>query len=279
MRIAATADLHFTPQMYDKIRDQMNRVREEADVLVIAGDLTNYGRPSEMESLLNSMVRLRIPIVAVLGNHDYESGKQEELVNMMTAEGVKVLDGTAYERDGVGFAGTKGFLGGFGRGVLTAFRRAGSKSFRAEFHRRSPEAGARPFAAAHGEAGRRGSLFADCRYREGRTDGDLSLPWQLALCRGGGPARCSPCRARPCPPWLGGGQNDGRGSGLQCCLVHFAEPEPGDALSTTRRLTSLQEECPSSATGGGCWRSTSRGARLRGFALFNFRKPFLWPPA
>jgi len=129
MRIAATADLHFTPQMYDKIRDQMNRVRDEADVLVLAGDLTNYGRPAEMESLLNALVRLRIPIVAVLGNHDYESGKQEELINMMTAEGVKVLDGTAYERDGVGFAGTKGFLGGFGRGMLTAFGEPEVKAF------------------------------------------------------------------------------------------------------------------------------------------------------
>ena len=74
-------------------------------------------------------MRLRIPIVAVLGNHDYESGKQEELINMMTAEGVKVLDGTAYERDGVGFAGTKGFLGGFGRGVLTAFGEPEVKAF------------------------------------------------------------------------------------------------------------------------------------------------------
>jgi uncharacterized protein len=82
-----------------------------------------------MESLLNALVRLRIPIVAVLGNHDYESGKQEELINMMTAEGVKVLDGTAYERDGVGFAGTKGFLGGFGRGVLTAFGEPEVKAF------------------------------------------------------------------------------------------------------------------------------------------------------
>ncbi|MGA2960049.1 MAG: metallophosphoesterase [Candidatus Korobacteraceae bacterium] len=129
MRIAATADLHFTPQMYDKIRDQMNRVRDDADVLVLAGDLTNYGRPPEMESLLTALVRLRIPIVAVLGNHDYESGKQEELINMMTAEGVKVLDGTAYERDGVGFAGTKGFLGGFGRGILTAFGEPEVKTF------------------------------------------------------------------------------------------------------------------------------------------------------
>ncbi|HEX8925086.1 MAG TPA: metallophosphoesterase, partial [Terriglobales bacterium] len=121
MRIAATADLHFSPQSYDRIRDQMNRVRDDADLMVLAGDLTNYGRPPEMESLLNALVRLRIPIVAVLGNHDYESGQHETLMKMMSDEGIKVLDGTAYEREGVGFAGTKGFLGGFGRGILTAF--------------------------------------------------------------------------------------------------------------------------------------------------------------
>src|SRR5512135_581128 len=93
MRIAATADLHFTPQSYDKIRDTMGHVRDEADLLVLAGDLTNYGKPSEMESLLNALVRLRVPIVAVLGNHDYESGQQDKLMEMMTAEGIKVLDG------------------------------------------------------------------------------------------------------------------------------------------------------------------------------------------
>ncbi len=129
MRIAATADLHFSPQNYDRIREQMNRVRDEADLLVLAGDLTNYGRPPEMESLLNALVRLRVPIVAVLGNHDYESGQHEQLMQMMTAEGIKVLDGTGYEREGVGFAGTKGFLGGFGRGILTAFGEPEVKAF------------------------------------------------------------------------------------------------------------------------------------------------------
>ena len=129
MRIAAVADLHFSPQTYDRIRDPMNRVRDEADLLVLAGDLTNYGKPAEMESLLNAILRLRIPTVAVLGNHDYESGHQEELIRMMTAEGIKALDGTGYERDGVGFAGTKGFLGGFGRGVLTAFGEPEVKAF------------------------------------------------------------------------------------------------------------------------------------------------------
>jgi len=129
MRIAATADLHFTPARFQALHDQMNRVREEADVFVLAGDLTNYGRPEEMEPLLNVLVRLRLPIVAVLGNHDYESGREGDLMRMLSQEGIKVLDGSAYERDGVGFAGTKGFVGGFGRGVLTAFGEPEVKTF------------------------------------------------------------------------------------------------------------------------------------------------------
>ena len=129
MRIAATADLHFSPQSYAKLKDQFERVRDEADVLVLAGDLTNYGQPAEMEPLLNVLVRLRVPTVVVLGNHDYESGKEEELTRMIVAAGIKLLDGSAYERDGVGFAGTKGFIGGFGRGVLTAFGEREVKDF------------------------------------------------------------------------------------------------------------------------------------------------------
>ena len=113
MRIAASADLHFSPQSYDKIREPLQRVRDEADLLILAGDLTNFGKPEEMQSLLNALVRLRVPIVAVLGNHDYESGQQEELIKLMTAEGIKVLDVISYERDGIGFDGTNGFYGGF----------------------------------------------------------------------------------------------------------------------------------------------------------------------
>lgn len=129
MRIAATADLHFAPANQVTLRDQLSRARDEADVLVLAGDLTNYGQPSEMEPLLNALVRTRVPTIAVLGNHDYECGKEQELMRMMTSEGIKVLDGSAYERDGVGFAGTKGFVGGFGRGVLTAFGEPEIKTF------------------------------------------------------------------------------------------------------------------------------------------------------
>jgi Icc-related predicted phosphoesterase len=129
VRIAATADLHFTGALHSALLDQLGRVRESADVLVVAGDLTNFGQPDEMEPLLNVVVRSRIPTIMVLGNHDYESGKQSELTRMMVAAGIKVLDGTAYERDGVGFAGTKGFPGGFGRGVLTAFGELEIKQF------------------------------------------------------------------------------------------------------------------------------------------------------
>src|SRR5579862_1593882 len=129
MRIAATADLHFSASRHSALHDQLSRVRDEADVLVLAGDLTNYGQPEEMDPLLNVVVRSRVPTVAVLGNHDYESGRQAELMRMMTAAGIKVLDGTAYERDGVGFAGTKGFVGGFGRGLLTAFGEPEIKQF------------------------------------------------------------------------------------------------------------------------------------------------------
>lgn len=129
MKIAATADLHYSAQNSGFLKEQFNRVRDEADVLAIAGDLTNYGLPEEMEPLLNVIVRLRVPTIVVLGNHDYESGREAELKTMLTSAGIKVLDGSAYERDGVGFAGTKGFIGGFGRGVLTAFGEPEIKTF------------------------------------------------------------------------------------------------------------------------------------------------------
>ena len=75
MKIAAVGDLHFSPQRYDPLRETLSHVRDHADILVLAGDLTNYGTPEEMESLLNALVRIRVPTVAVLGNHDYESGR------------------------------------------------------------------------------------------------------------------------------------------------------------------------------------------------------------
>lgn len=129
MRIGAIADLHSFSPKNGAILEQLVQVQDQADLLVVAGDITNYGKPTEMEQVLNALARLRLPMVAVLGNHDYESGCQVELTRMMTDAGIKLLDGTGYERDGVGFAGTKGFPGGFGRGALTAFGEPEVKAF------------------------------------------------------------------------------------------------------------------------------------------------------
>ena len=104
MRIAATADLHFTPQSYSVLQDQFGKVRDEADLLILAGDLTNFGKTTEVEPLIGALIRLRVPIVAVLGNHDYECGEETQIARMLTAEGIKVLDGSGYEKNGIGFA-------------------------------------------------------------------------------------------------------------------------------------------------------------------------------
>ncbi len=96
-------------------------VNELADALVIAGDLTNHGMPDEMRACLSVLEHVHIPIVAVLGNHDHESGHQDELAGMLRVAGIHLLDGNGYEIDGIGFAGTKGFCGGFAPYELMPF--------------------------------------------------------------------------------------------------------------------------------------------------------------
>jgi len=129
MKIAAVADLHCGRSDRERIRDRLGHVGQEADILLLGGDLTNYGHPEELEVLISQLLRLRIPIVAVFGNHDHESGQIVALTSMMQEVGIKVLDGEPYERDGVGFAGVKGFCGGFGRGELTSFGETEIKAF------------------------------------------------------------------------------------------------------------------------------------------------------
>jgi Icc-related predicted phosphoesterase len=87
--------------------------------LALGGDLTDNGLPEEAVALAREIGRLKVPIVAVLGNHDYESGKQEEVKQILTDAGLIILDGDAREIRGVGFAEVKGFVGGFGRRVLS----------------------------------------------------------------------------------------------------------------------------------------------------------------
>jgi Icc-related predicted phosphoesterase len=119
MRVAATADLHFGKSSIGMLQPILSQIATEADVLLIAGDLTDYGHPEEARALVKELTStVRIPIVAVLGNHDFESGAQQEIQEILTGAGVSVLDGDTCEVQGVGFAGVKGFAGGFGRGAL-----------------------------------------------------------------------------------------------------------------------------------------------------------------
>ncbi len=129
MRLEAVADIHLKKEDCEKNIRQFLPVNELADLLVIAGDLTNHGMPEEMRACLSVLEHIRIPIVAVLGNHDHESGHQDELAGMARVAGIHVLDGQCFEHDGVGFAGTKGFCGGFAPYELMPFGEGGIKNF------------------------------------------------------------------------------------------------------------------------------------------------------
>jgi Icc-related predicted phosphoesterase len=129
-RIAAAADIHYGKHSKGKMQDLFAQVSREADVLLLCGDLTDYGLPEEAELLAADIhAHLRIPVVAVLGNHDFESGHPEAVSGVMEAAGVTMLNGEATEIDGVGFAGVCGFGGGFGRRMLNAWGEPLIKSF------------------------------------------------------------------------------------------------------------------------------------------------------
>lgn len=119
VRIAATADLHFGRHSVDTYAPFLTAATEGAAVLVICGDLTDHGRAEEAEGLARVLRQsVHIPIVAVLGNHDYESGEQDQVRDLLKQAGVHMLDGDAVEIEAIGFAGIKGFCGGFGARAL-----------------------------------------------------------------------------------------------------------------------------------------------------------------
>jgi Icc-related predicted phosphoesterase len=120
VRLAAVGDLHYGRDSRGALQPIIAAVlRAEADVLLLCGDLTDYGLPVEAVELARELVSsVKIPIVGVLGNHDYESGAVVDVRKILTESGIRLLDGETAEVHGVGFAGVKGFAGGFGRGVL-----------------------------------------------------------------------------------------------------------------------------------------------------------------
>jgi Icc-related predicted phosphoesterase len=119
VRVAALGDLHHSrTATAGSLQPLFAHVNEEADVLVLCGDLTDYGLPEEAKALVRELAPLKIPSVAVLGNHDFHSDQAGEVANILADAGVKMLDGESTEIHGIGFAGVKGFAGGFGRRAL-----------------------------------------------------------------------------------------------------------------------------------------------------------------
>ena len=119
VRIAAVSDVHYAKTSQGALLPLFTQIAERADILVLPGDLTDYGLPDEARVLARDLTTaVKIPIVAVLGNHDFESGQADEVGRILMDAGVHMLDGDAVEIHGVGFAGVKGFAGGFGRGAL-----------------------------------------------------------------------------------------------------------------------------------------------------------------
>jgi Icc-related predicted phosphoesterase len=130
VRIAAVGDLHVSKTSQGVFQPLFSQISSSADVLVLCGDFTDYGAPDEARVLARELTTsMKIPVVAVLGNHDYESGKQAEVTQILRDSGVTVLDGEATEVHGIGFAGVKGFCGGFGRGALGPWGERAIKAF------------------------------------------------------------------------------------------------------------------------------------------------------
>lgn len=129
VRFAAVGDIHFKKDSAGTLRDFFAQASEAADVLLLCGDLTDYGTAEEAKLLADELSVASVPIVAVLGNHDYESGMPDRVRQALMGVGVKVLDGEPCEIDGVGIAGVKGFAGGFGRGSLGAWGEPAIKLF------------------------------------------------------------------------------------------------------------------------------------------------------
>src|SRR5688572_10153481 len=129
-RLAVVGDLHYGKNSTGLLQPLVSQVGQQADMLLLAGDLTDYGHPEEAQLLAKELTAgIKMPIIAVLGNHDYEIGREKEVQQILEQAGIKVLDGEACEVLGVGLAGVKGFAGGFGQRVLAPWGEPTVKQF------------------------------------------------------------------------------------------------------------------------------------------------------
>jgi len=128
-RIAAVGDIHIRETDRGKWTDYFKEVSRKADVLAICGDLTDTGDEVEAQILADELKACTIPVVAVLGNHDFEKGRHKLIRQILLKEGVHMLDGEAIIINDVGFAGVKGFGGGFDSHMLSMFGEGAMKAF------------------------------------------------------------------------------------------------------------------------------------------------------
>jgi Icc-related predicted phosphoesterase len=130
VRVAAVGDVHCKKTSQGELQPLFQQISDSADILLLCGDLTDFGLPEEAQVLAKELTTsLKVPIVAVFGNHDFESGHVQEVQDILSEAGVKVLDGESYEVHGIGFAGVKGFAGGFGDRALAPWGEESIKRF------------------------------------------------------------------------------------------------------------------------------------------------------
>ena len=133
IRVAAVGDVHLAPDVRGRLRPHLTDIGAHADVLLLAGDLTQHGTCPEAEVVAAEFADLGIPVVAVLGNHDYHCDMADEITALLRASGMTVLDGTGVELDlpggRLGVAGVKGFGGGFPSRCASEFGEPEMKDF------------------------------------------------------------------------------------------------------------------------------------------------------
>jgi Icc-related predicted phosphoesterase len=128
-RIAAVGDIHVKESDKGKWTDYFKEVSKQADVLLICGDLTDTGDESEAQVLSDELRACSIPVVGVLGNHDFEKGRHKLIRQIVQKENIHILDGESVVINHVGFAGVKGFGGGFDNHMLSMFGEGAMKAF------------------------------------------------------------------------------------------------------------------------------------------------------
>ena len=201
-RVAAIGDLHVQENNIAPYREMFTEISDVADVLVLCGDLTNFGKTSEAEILAEDIKSCDDPGHRRAGQSRLRMRPAGEVTEILHEAGMTVLDEQAIEIEGVGFAGVKGFMGGYGRGELAPFGEPIAKAFvdEAMNEARKLENGLRSLADRPQR--RRAALFADHRHARRRARGDLPISRLAAAGRRDRPLRpCEGGRSRPRSSW------------------------------------------------------------------------------